>query len=150
MRLREGSQGACGASSCETHHLSSQPDKADGGDGDKTSRVSNQPQPLQTRMPVLPDDDVIVHRDAEGPCHAHDLLRHRNICLRRRRIAARMIVHQNDGRRAQLERALDHLARIDRGVINGALLPQLVGYQARITYGDAGMHGVVTAAKSCG
>ena len=40
-----------------------------------------------------------------------------------------MVVHQNNGGGAQLQRALDHLARIDRGVVDGAFLLQLVGDQ---------------------
>ena len=39
----------------------------------------NQLQPLQTRMPVLADDDVIVHRDAERFCDVDDLLRHLDV-----------------------------------------------------------------------
>jgi hypothetical protein len=42
-------------------------------------------------------------------------------------IAGGMVVHQNDGGGGELERALDHLARIDRGVIDGAGLMLLVG-----------------------
>ena len=38
-----------------------------------------------------------------------------------------MIVHENNGRRRQLQRALDHLARIDRGMIDGAGLLYFVG-----------------------
>ena len=38
-----------------------------------------------------------------------------------------MIVHQDHGRGRELERALEHLARIDRGVIDGAGLMLLVG-----------------------
>src|SRR5262249_25370797 len=40
-----------------------------------------------------------------------------------------MVVHQDDGGGGELERALDHLARIDRGVIDGAGLMLLVGDQ---------------------
>src|SRR5687768_4866756 len=39
-------------------------------------RVSDQPQPLQAGMALAADDDVVVHRDAEGLCHLGDLLRH--------------------------------------------------------------------------
>jgi hypothetical protein len=31
------------------------------------ARQSNQPQPLQARVPVFADDDVVVHGDAERP-----------------------------------------------------------------------------------
>jgi len=36
-------------------------------------------------------------------------------------------VHQHDRRCRQIERALHHLAYIDRGVVNGSLLLHLVG-----------------------
>ena len=40
-----------------------------------------------------------------------------------------MVVHQHDRGGGQLERALDHFARIDRGVIDRARLLHLVGDQ---------------------
>ena len=38
-----------------------------------------------------------------------------------------MVVHEDDRGRGQFERALDHFARIDRRVIDRALLLHLVG-----------------------
>src|SRR4029079_12229415 len=35
----------------------------------------DQLQPLQTRVPLLSHDDVVVHRDAERLCHLDDRLR---------------------------------------------------------------------------
>jgi hypothetical protein len=43
-------------------------------------------------MPILADDDVIMHRDPERRRNLHDRLRHLDIGDRRRRIAGRMIV----------------------------------------------------------
>ncbi len=40
-----------------------------------------------------------------------------------------MIVHQDDGGRRKLQRPLDHLARIDRRMVDGADLLQFVGDQ---------------------
>ena len=45
-------------------------------------------------MPVLTDDDVIMHGDAERPRDVDDRAGHLDIGLRRRRVAGRMIVHQ--------------------------------------------------------
>jgi hypothetical protein len=45
------------------------------------------------RMPVLADDDVIVHGDAERPGDVDDRARHLDIRLRRRWIARGVIVH---------------------------------------------------------
>src|SRR6266436_6021981 len=56
----------------------------------------NQLQPLQTRMPVLADDDVVVHGDAERRGDVDDRAGHLDIGLRWRRIAGGMVVHQQD------------------------------------------------------
>ena len=56
-------------------------------------------------------------------------LRHLDVGARRRRIARRVIVHQDDRGRRQFERALDHLARIDRRVVHRAGLLHFVGDQ---------------------
>ena len=55
---------------------------------------SNQPQPLQAGMPVLADDDVVVDGNPQRLRDLDDRLRHRDVGLRRRRIAGRMVVHQ--------------------------------------------------------
>ncbi len=80
-------------------------------------------------MAVLADDNVIVHGNAEQARHRDNLLRHLDVGARRRRVAGRMIVHQDDGGRRKLERPLDHLARIDRRMVDGADLLQFVGDQ---------------------
>ena len=47
-----------------------------------------------------------------------------------RRVAARVVVDQNDGAGAQLERPLDHLARVERGLVDRAAALDLVADQA--------------------
>ena len=44
-------------------------------------------------MPILADDDVIVHGDAERPRDVDDRFRHLDVGLRRRRIAGGVVVH---------------------------------------------------------
>ena len=56
----------------------------------------NQSHPLQARMPVPADDDVVVDRNAQRFCDIDDGPGHRDIRLRRRRIAGGMVVHQDD------------------------------------------------------
>jgi len=46
-------------------------------------------------MPVLADDDVVVHGDAERGGDVDDRFRHLDVGLRRRRIAGGMVVHQS-------------------------------------------------------
>ena len=43
-------------------------------------------------MPVLADDDVVVHRNAERLRHRDDLLRHLDVCAGGSWVAAWMIV----------------------------------------------------------
>ena len=47
-------------------------------------------------MAFFADDDVVVHGNAERLRHGDDLLRHLDISARGRRIAGRMIVHQDN------------------------------------------------------
>ncbi len=49
---------------------------------------------LQAGMPVLADDDVIMHGDAERLGDVDDRFRHLDVGLRRRRIATGVIVHE--------------------------------------------------------
>ena len=52
----------------------------------------HQPHPLQTRMPVLADDDVVMHGDAERGGDIDDRFRHLDVGLRRRRVAGGVVV----------------------------------------------------------
>jgi hypothetical protein len=61
----------------------------------RLARPSNQLHPLQTRMPVLADDDVVVDGNAERGGDIDDRFRHLNIGPRGRRIAGGMVVHQD-------------------------------------------------------
>src|SRR5262249_61846523 len=78
-------------------------------------------------MSFLANNDVVVHGDAERLCDFDDRLRHLDVRARRRWIATRMGVHQDDGGCGEFERALDPLARIERGVVDGPGLALLVG-----------------------
>jgi len=55
---------------------------------------SDQPHPLQTSMPVLTDDDVVVHGNAEQRGNVDDRPGHPDVGLRRRRVAGGVIVHE--------------------------------------------------------
>jgi hypothetical protein len=58
-----------------------------------SAALLDQPQPLETRVPVLANDEVIVNRNAERACHRDDRFGHLDVGGRRRRIARGMIVH---------------------------------------------------------
>ena len=80
-------------------------------------------------MAVAPDDDVIVHGDAEWFRHPDNVQRHLDVLRRGRRIAGRMIMNEHDRRRRQFERAPDDFAGIDRRMIDCARSLHLVGDQ---------------------
>jgi hypothetical protein len=52
--------------------------------GQRTGSPSDQPHPLQTGVPVLADDDVIMHGDAERGGDVDDRFRHPDIRPQRR------------------------------------------------------------------
>jgi hypothetical protein len=71
----------------------------------KTPRAEprlNQPQPFQARMPVFADDDAVAYRDPQRLRHRDDLQRHRDIHLRRPRVAGRTVVQQLTSRSKRL------------------------------------------------
>jgi len=53
---------------------------------------SNELEPLEARVTLFADDDVIVHGNAERFCRRDDLLRHLDVGARGRRVAGRMVV----------------------------------------------------------
>jgi hypothetical protein len=53
----------------------------------------DQLHPLQARVPVLADDDVVVHGNAERGGDLDDRFGHLDIGLRGRGIAGRVVVH---------------------------------------------------------
>jgi len=61
---------------------------------------------FQARVAVFADDDMVVHGNAERLRDLDDRLRHLDVGARRRRISARMVVHQDQCGCAQLQRAL--------------------------------------------
>src|SRR5260221_14270263 len=83
-------------------------------------------------MAAAADDDVVVQRDAEESGGLGDLARRLDIGLRWGRVARWMIVRHDERRGAELDRPLDHLARIDRRVIDGAALLALVRDQCSL------------------
>jgi hypothetical protein len=62
---------------------------------DKMGMTLDQLHPLQTRVPVLADDDVVVHGNAERADDIDDRLGHMDVRLRWGRIPGGVVVHQN-------------------------------------------------------
>ena len=72
------------------------------------------------------NDDVVMQYDAEcGRCPLN-LTGHVDIGLGRRGVSAGMVMHEDQRRRPEIERAGHHLAGIDRRVIDGAFLQDFV------------------------
>ena len=63
---------------------------------------------------------MVVYRDANRVTGALDLFGHVNVCGRWGGITRWMIVHKDQSRRIEIERAFDHLAWVDRDMINSA------------------------------
>ena len=80
-------------------------------------------------MSGFADDDVVVDGDAEWLGHVDDLPCHLDVRIRRRRVARRVIVDQDDGRCPELQRTLDDLTRINRRMVDSPLLLKIVGNQ---------------------
>ena len=61
-----------------------------------------QPEGLEAAVAGLADHDVVVHRDAELGRGLLDLAGHLDVGLRRRGVAGRVVVHQDERRGAEL------------------------------------------------
>ena len=77
-------------------------------------------------MPVLADDDVVMDGDAERLGGIDDRLGHLDIGARRGRVAARMVMDQDDGGGGKLQSATHDFPRIDGRVVDRALALHLV------------------------
>src|SRR5579872_2438661 len=75
------------------------------------------------------DDKVIVHIQAQRCGSCGDLFCNGNVVFTWRWVAARMVVDEDDGGSAQIERALYHLARVNGRMVDRAGLLDLVGNQ---------------------
>jgi hypothetical protein len=78
-------------------------------------------------MAVLADDQMVVDDNFERFADGDDLMGQVNVVGGGLRISGRMIVHQNDCRCAELERAAHDFARINGCVIDGANALHLIG-----------------------
>jgi len=75
---------------------------------------------------IAADNNVVMHRDPQRSRRCDDLLRHVNVPAGGGGVAGRVIVHQHNRRRRQLQRALYDLAGVNGRVIDGALLLHLI------------------------
>src|SRR5439155_19030967 len=80
----------------------------------------------QAGMAVAPDDDMVVQYHAERGRCSFDVLGYGDVGLRRGWVARGVVVHQDQCRGAEIERALDDLARVDRRMVDRAALLALV------------------------
>jgi hypothetical protein len=77
----------------------------------------------QAGVAVAADDEMVVQHDPERGGGLLDVLGHGDVGCGRGRVARGVVVHQDQRCGAELERALDDLARVDWGVVDwvGAL-----------------------------
>lgn len=103
------------------------PDFEDGNA--RTPYLSDQRKAFQATVAISANDDVIMDCNAQWRARIDDFAGHVDISTRWRRVTGWVIVHENDGRRGQLQRAFDNLAGIDRRMIHRTSLLNLVGNQ---------------------
>src|SRR3546814_19553529 len=92
--------------------------------------VLKQPQAPEARVAGAADDEVVVDGDAELFGGAAQLFGHGDVGGRGLGVAGGVVVDEDEGGGAELEGALHHLAGIDRGVVDGALMLLRMGDQA--------------------
>jgi len=80
----------------------------------------------QAGVAVAADDQVVVQSESERGGGSLDVLCYGDVGLGGGRVARGMVVHQDQCGGAELERALDDLARVDRRVIDRAALLALM------------------------
>src|SRR5215475_9855280 len=89
-------------------------------------QYSDQPEVTQAGVPPAADDQVVVHGHAERCGGFDDVPRNRDVRFRRGWVAGGMIMHQDQGRGPEFKRPLDHLARVNRRMVDSAALLPLV------------------------
>ena len=90
-------------------------------------------QTPQRELVASTHDDVVMERQAEILAALLDFLGHADVGFRGRWITRRVVVDQDQGTGVQHQRPLDHLARIDRDMINSAGREKLIGDDAVLT-----------------
>ena len=93
------------------------------------ARPSNQAKDPKARPAGSGDDDMVVDADFERAAGLGDAAGGVDVALARLRIAGRVVVGEDQGGGADLERAAHDLARIDRRLVDRALAHHLVAQQ---------------------
>ena len=81
-------------------------------------------------MALLADNQMIMHRDIERFADLHDLVGQTDVVGGRLRITRWVVVHENQGAGAELERPAQDLPWIDGRMIDGAGAQHLIGDEA--------------------
>ena len=84
----------------------------------KQPSPSDQPSIAQAGVTAPPDDQVVMHSHPQRGGRLDDVLCYSDIRIRGCWIARGMVVHQNQSRRPKFERASDHLAGINRRMVD--------------------------------
>ena len=88
--------------------------------------ASDQAELFEARRTLAADDEMVVDLQAEDARSIVDLPRHFDVSARRRRIAGRMVVDQNERGGRDFERAPDNFPGVDRRVVNGPFCEEFV------------------------
>jgi hypothetical protein len=73
----------------------------------------------KAKRAVLADDQMVEHLDVEGFSSSAEPFGEENVAGRRLRVAARVVVRDDDGTRPRSDGRPKHLARVDGAAVNG-------------------------------
>ncbi len=93
------------------------------------AKSSNQPGAPHAGKAVFADNDVVMHRYPELLPRVRNVAGHGNVLPAWAAIAAWVVVYKDDGRCAQVHRAPDNFARINRRLIDLTFARDLIADQ---------------------
>ena len=82
---------------------------------------------FQGKAVIPPDDNVIVHGNADCLAYLDNGFRHVDIGARWSRITGRVIVRQHQSRSVLLQSPLDQFARVNRRMVDCAAVQDFIG-----------------------
>ena len=95
----------------------------------KTKAALDQPQRAHAGPSCGPDDHMVVHNHLHVPTGLHEIASQADVLLRGRRIAARVVVDDDQRGGSERDGAGDHLAIMDRGFVDATLPQSLIREQ---------------------
>lgn len=92
--------------------------------------VLDQPLGAQGHLPLAPYDHMVMHRDTQQPTCFGNAVGDLYIGAAGFRVSAGVIVDKDQSCRSDIQPALDDLARMNGGFVNGSVMHQMIQQQA--------------------